>query len=184
VGLLLGLLWAGAAAAQEPRTSRRSVSLDGTFRVQLVEDAPGDCRLRVEGEGGGLRWVVRRCVGAVDDAYWVSRDGDRVWVVHTLPQQGAGRAGRQKVGRRWVAVPGYRDVVVARKLDRKGRVLEVRRLSDVVSPAGYGKVRETRRSFQWLAGVGGVPGRAPRMNAAGQVELETVQGKTVVLPLE
>jgi hypothetical protein len=182
-GLLgAGLLVSGPALA-EPRTSRRTVSASGVYRVQLVEDAPGSCRLRVE-DDSGPRWVLPRCVGAVDDTYFVSRDGAHVWVLHTLPEKGGGKGRRLKAGRRWVQVPGYADVVVAEKFDRRGERLDARRLSQLLSPLGYEEVREMARHFSWLEGVNGVPGKGPRLNARGQVELETIEGKTVVLPLK
>ncbi|MCI0672326.1 MAG: hypothetical protein L0Y64_17890 [Myxococcaceae bacterium] len=181
-GMLLAVLVCGVASGQ-PRVSRRSVSHSGLYRVQLVEEAEGRCRLEVESDSG-LRWALPRCVGMVDDAFFVSRDGERVWVVHTLPRKVPGKAKREWVGRRAVKVPAWVDVVVVEKFDRRGTRLDARRLSALMSTAGYEKVRELSHHFHWLAGVGGVPGKAPHLDAAGRVELVTVEGKTVVLPLE
>jgi hypothetical protein len=181
--LALALLGAGSAGA-EGRTSRRSVSVDGGYRIQMTVEAPGKCLLEVSTEGRPV-WTLPRCVGGTEDAYFISRDGQRFWVVHTLPEKGQGKPVWKKKGKqRLLVAPGYAGVQVAEKFNARGERLASRRLSELLGRAGYGKVRELAHHFSWLEGVNGVPGKGPRLNDAGVVELETVEGRTVLLPLD
>lgn len=180
----LALLLASPAWAA-PRESRRTVSANGRYRFQLFEDAPGSCRVVVTSERGEPVWTLPSCVGETSDAFFLSADAQRFWVLKTLPNRADAKdlyvgKGRQ---RRKVA-PGWSRTVVAVLHDRSGKVLEERTLASFLTGEGYRKVRSLAQRFTWLEGVNGVPGKGPRYGADGQVQFETVEGRTQELSLE
>lgn len=179
--LSLGLALSASAA---PRESRRLVSANGVYRFQFVEAEPGKCRVEVVTDRGPA-WTLEQCVGDVHDAFFMASDGQRFWVVKTLPLAVAGKPVYRGQGRaRRLVAPGWSHTVVAVQYDRTGKVLEQRRLRDLLTGGGYSKVRPLASRFTWLQGVNGVPGKGPRLTPEGQVELETVEGRTLVLPLD
>jgi hypothetical protein len=138
----------------------------------LVESGPGDCRLEVLKESAPT-WRIDRCVGTVDDLYFVSNDGTRVWVVKTLPENGSGKSRKY---------PAWTYAEVAALYGRDGRRLKSMQLNDFVqSRGGLEDVRKLAHHFKWLEGALGVPGKGPRLTDAGVVELETVERKTFKL---
>jgi len=180
---ILALLLA-LPAASAPRESKRTVTANGRYRFQLFEDAPGSCRVEVTSDSGPV-WSLPTCVGETTDAFFLSADAQRFWVLKTLPNRAEHKdrhagAGRQ---RRRVA-PGWGQTVVAVLHDRTGRVLEERKLESFLTPEGYRKVRSLAKRFTWIEGVNGVPGKGPRFGAGGQVTFETVEGRTHELSLE
>ena len=180
-GLILALALPASAATRE---SRRSVSVNGAFRVQLFVDAPGACRLEVRTDQA-VQWTVEACVGDTSDAFFVSQDGERVWVLHTLPLKADGKprfAGKGRL-RRQIA-PGWATTRVAVLYDRDGKVLRSHRLSDFLKDGGYRKVRFLSQRFTWLEGVNGVPGKGPRLERDGTLAFETVDGVTHELQLD
>lgn len=180
-GLILVLALPASAA---PRESRRSVSVNGAFRVQLFEQAPGTCRLEVRTDDA-VQWTVEACVGDTSDAYFVSQDGERVWVIHTLPLKADGKARYAGKGRlRRQVAPGWATTRVAVLYDREGKVLKAHRLSDFLKDGGYRKVRFLSQRFTWLEGVNGVPGKGPRLERDGTLAFETVDGVTHELELD
>lgn len=171
---LWGLIVAPAAAlAQEAKASRTQVSANGVYSVRLTQAPDGSCTLEVAKESETL-WALNRCVGTADDLYFVSNSGERVWVLKTLPE----KPGRPKAGK-----PGtpWFQVVVAVLYGRDGKAVQTRRLSEVVAYKNREDVRQLGKHFKWLEGVLDVPGKRPRVNDQGQVELETVGAKTVKL---
>jgi hypothetical protein len=183
--VLLLLLWAlpGLAPAGEGRSSRPRVSANGRYSVRLVQLAPGDCRLEVTSESG-LRWALEQCVGSVDDLYFPSEDGERVWVLVPLPPKGSapaqGAEGRRGTRR---STPGWAQAPVAALWGREGRLQE-RRLHELVDAQDLSEVRHLARHLQWLEGTMGIPGIGPRLTEAGRVEFETVGRKTRSLRFE
>ncbi|MGA9524454.1 MAG: hypothetical protein WBV82_23565 [Myxococcaceae bacterium] len=173
--VLLALALPAGAGAEEPKRSKTTVSAKGDFSVRLVELGPKKCRLEVLKESIPW-WHLERCVGTVDDLYFVSSDGARVWVVKTIPQKASvRRATRMKY-------PAWTYVEVAALYGRDGSKLKSKQLNDFVkSRGGLDDVRQLERHFKWLEGVTGVPGKAPRLNDAGQVQLETVEPKSFKL---
>lgn len=171
--LLLLLLSVGsfaptAAHAADPRTSRTRVSKSGLYAVRLVEAGDKSCNLEVLRDGGP-HWSLRQCVGTVDDAYFVSDDGEKVWVLYTLPFKATKRPRKAK-GAAWTFT------VVAREYDRAGTVVKEKQLRDFVrSKAGLEDVRQLEKRLKWLEGVVGERGNPPRLNEAGQVELNTLE---------
>ena len=167
----LGFLAASPARAEE-RISRAGVSRNGRFAVRLVEEAKDRCRVEVLKEGSTAHWHLPRCVGTVDDLFFVSDDGERFWVLKTFPEK---PTTRDKRGRD----QGWTSAVVAVLYDRRGNVVREVRLNEVVrTQAGLDNVRQFKKRFQWLGGVSGVPGNPPRLNAAGRVEFDTVEPRT------
>ncbi|XXF77632.1 hypothetical protein P2318_31950 [Myxococcaceae bacterium GXIMD 01537] len=172
--LVLALLLALPAPAAE-RASRARVSADGVFSVRLVEEAPGQCRLEVSKESGPV-WSLAQCVGLVDDLYFVSNDGERVWVMRPLAQKAPEpkvRTTRKKKSQ----VPGWARVPVATLYGREGQRLDEKYLTDFVAPRNMGEVRELSGHFKWLEGTLGIPGKGPRLMDAGHIEFESVGGK-------
>jgi hypothetical protein len=175
LAFLLALALPAGAGASEPKRSKTTVSASGDYSVRLVELAPKKCRLEVLKENTPF-WHLERCVGTVDDLYFVSKDGARVWVVETVPQKAPVRRAKRR------KYPAWTYVEVAALYGRDGSKLKSRQLNDFVkSRDGLKDVRQLQRHFKWLEGVAGVPGKAPRLNAAGQVELETVEPKSFKL---
>ena len=174
LALALGVmaLLAASPARAEERISHAGVSRNGRYAVRLVQDGKDRCRVEVLKDGSTPHWQLPRCVGAVDDLFFVSDDGERFWVLKTFPEK---PAPRQKNGRG----AGWTSSVVAALYDRRGNVVREVRLNDVMqSQAGLDNVRQFKKRFQWLGGVSGVPGKPPRMNAAGEVEFDTLEPRT------
>ncbi|MCY1082487.1 hypothetical protein [Archangium lansingense] len=169
--LVLMLLVVALPAVGQERSSRARVSANGTYSVRLVEQA-GKCTLEVSKESGPV-WTLKQCVGGVDDLYFVSNDGERVWVLFPLAPKGT----KKLPGKQYKKVPAWANTVVAEEYDRQGRVQE-RRLMSFVSPREVSEVRELGQHLKWLEGVLGVPGKGPRLTDAGRIEFETVGGKS------
>ncbi len=169
--LVLALLLALPASAEE-RSSRPRVSANGTFTVRLVALSAGRCKLEVSKESGPV-WTLKQCVGGVDDLYFVSNDGERVWVFFPLAPKGT----KKLPGKKYKKVPAWANTVVAEEYDRQGRVQE-RRLLNFVGVREVSEVRELGQHLKWLEGVLGVPGKGPRLTDAGRIEFETVGGKS------
>jgi hypothetical protein len=171
VVILVLLLVALPASAE--RSSRPRVSANGTFSVRLVEHAPGKCTLEVSKESGPV-WTLKQCVGGVDDLYFISNDGERVWVLFPLAPKGTKKLG----GKQYRKVPAWANTVVAVEYDRQaGRVLD-KQLLDFVGQRELSEVRQLAQHLKWLEGLLGVPGKGPRLTDAGRIEFETVGGKS------
>lgn len=172
--LTVVLLVVALPALGEERSSRARVSANGLFSVRLVVSKPGSCALEVSKESGPV-WKLSSCVGAVDDLYYVSDDGERVWMLKTLvekaPESAASKARKKK------GPPAWANVVVAVEYGRKGAVKEVR-LPELMGVKEMGELRELKGHFKWLEGTLSVPGKSPRLTDAGIVEFESVGGKT------
>ncbi len=169
--LVLMLLLVALPALGQERSSRARVSANGTYTVRLVEQT-GKCTLEVSKESGPV-WTLKQCVGGVDDLYFVSNDGERVWVFFPLAPKGT----KKLPGKKYKKVPAWANTVVAEEYDRQGRVQE-RRLLSFVGLREVSEVRELGQHLKWLEGVLGVPGKGPRLTDAGRIEFETVGGKT------
>jgi hypothetical protein len=170
--LLLAWLLA-LPALGEGRSSRERVSANGIYSVRLVETAPRQCRLEVSKESGPV-WSLQECVGTVDDLYFVSNDGQRVWVLKPLVEKGRTRPSGKKNRK----VPAWANTVVAELYEHPTGKVKERRLMEFVSGQTLMEVRQLTGHLKWLEGVLGVPGAGPRLTDAGRVEFETVGGKT------
>ncbi|AKJ08057.1 hypothetical protein ATI61_107494 [Archangium gephyra] len=170
--LLLMLSLVALPALGQERSSRARVSANGAFTVRLVQKAPGKCTLEVARESGPV-WTLKQCVGGVDDLYFVSNDGERVWVLFPLAPKGTVKLS----GKQYKKVPAWANTVVAEQYGRGGRLQE-RRLLSFVSPREVSEVRELGQHLKWLEGVLGVPGKGPRLTDAGRIEFETVGNKS------
>jgi hypothetical protein len=164
-GLLLLALIASPAWAQGSQ-SRPRVSANGIYTVKFAEQGPGRCLLTVSRENGPT-WSIARCVGSAQDLFFVSNDGQQVWVLRTVPRVPRGHRFHQRPER-------WGKVVVAVRYDRTGKVRETRTLGAFVKRHQREKLVDLGLRFGWLAGVSGAPGAAPRMKDGGVVELDTV----------
>lgn len=177
--LALALLFLALPALAEERKGRARVSANGLYSVHMVEAAPGQCRLEVTQESGPA-WSLPRCVGTVDDLYFVSNDGQSVWVVWPLVEKGKApppvKGAKKK--RKPKGPPAWANVVVAAKFDSKGERLAEKRLTELLTPRQLSEVRQLTHHFKWLEGTLGIPGKGPRLTDAGVVEFEPVGGKT------
>ncbi|QRK10206.1 hypothetical protein JQX13_08955 [Archangium violaceum] len=171
--LIVMLLLVSLPASAAERASRTRVSANGTFSVRLVEKAPGQCTLEVSKESGPL-WTLKECVGGVDDLYFVSNDGARVWVLFPLAPKGT----KKLPGKRYRKVPAWANTVVAVEYDRQGGRVQERSLLSFVAQRELPEVRQLGQHLKWLEGLLGVPGKGPRLTDAGHIEFETVGGKS------
>ncbi|WNG40790.1 hypothetical protein F0U61_49180 [Archangium violaceum] len=171
--LIVMLLLVSLPALAAERASRTRVSANGTFSVRLVEKAPGQCTLEVSKESGPV-WKLKECVGGVDDLYFVSNDGERVWVLYPLAPKGT----KKLPGKKFRKVPAWANTVVAVQYDRQGGRVQERSLLDFVGQRELPEVRQLGQHLKWLEGLLGVPGKGPRLTDAGHIEFETVGSKS------
>lgn len=180
---LLLLVLAVPAAAEEPAHSRGRASSNAEFGIVMRVESPGKCRVEVTRDTD-VAWTLPRCVGSVDDLYFVGDSGELFWVLTSLPKSRPRPAStapaetKKHSPKKAPPFDPYGPVVVARLYDRLGNVVRERPLSELLPPSAYRKLRKLDRRFVWLEGVLGVPGREPRTNERNQVEFETVEPKT------
>ncbi|WP_163991937.1 hypothetical protein [Pyxidicoccus caerfyrddinensis] len=179
--LVLALLFLALPALAEERKGRTRVSANGLFSVFLVEVAPGQCRLEVTKESGPV-WQLPQCLGTVDDFFFVSNDGERVWVLWPLVEKGKPPPPPPKVKgkkqKRPKGPPAWANVAVAAQYDSKGNRLQEKRLTELLNTRQLSEVRQLTHHFKWLEGTLGIPGTGPRLTDAGVVEFEPVGGTT------
>ena len=117
-------------------------------------------------------WQLDKCVGTAEDLFYVSKDGEKFWVLITLPEKPArpapSKKGRAPKGSPWFSVP------VAVEYDKTGAVLASKKLSEFVPPSEREGMRQLEKRFKWLAGTVGESGKGPRISDKDQVELETL----------
>lgn len=170
---IAALAWAALALA-EPKASKPQVSANSAYTATFQVEDDGTCRLAVTAKDAAApAWTLDRCVGSPEDLFFVSNSGDRVWVLHVLPEKPA-----KPKGGGWPKAPWY-SVVVAELFDRDGKLLDARKLSSLAGTRQREKCQQLERHFKWLEGVLGVAGRAPRVTDKNEVEFETV-GTTVM----
>lgn len=170
--LLVLPLWALGA----PRESSAHASSNGVWSIQFLESAPEQCRVEATRDADPA-WTLERCVGTVDDLFFISNDGERFWVLHVLPRTPP--AIKPKSTHAKPPPPGepFVNAPVATLFDRQGKVLSERTLRDFMSRR-FDKLRDLDSHFCWLEGELGVPGRRPRTTDSNQVEFETVEPRT------
>lgn len=173
-----------------PAQSRGRASSNAEYGIVLRVEAPGRCRVEVTRDAD-VAWTLPRCVGTVDDLYFVSNSGERFWVLASLPRSlplpaGAAPVGeaQKRAARKKAPFDAFGPVTVAVLYDRLGNVLAERRLSELLPSSAHRKLRVLDRRFVWLEGVLGVPGREPRANERNQVEFETVEPRAVRLDFQ
>ncbi len=174
--LLLAVLIALPGSAAE-RKSRSRASANGLYTVHLVEEAPGKCRVEMLKESGPA-WRFSGCIGTVDDLYFASNDGERLWLVRPLVEKGT-QGTVEKRGNKKVKVPAWANAVVAELYGRDGQKLQEKRLQDfLLGSRELGEVRQMKGHFKWLEGTLGIPGKGPRLTDDAKVEFEAVGRKT------
>lgn len=164
---LLALLASGLARGEEPKSTPTRTSADASRAIRLLRLPDGRCRVEALDAQQKVRWVLRRCVAALEDLLFISNRGNRFWVLRPLPSTPPGAS--------------WESAVVARLFDSKGRLLGSRRVRDLVPKQHREEVRHLGKHFKWLEGVLGVPGKGPRVNEKNQLEFETVGTNTVRL---
>ncbi len=178
--LALTLLLLALPALAEERKGKTRVSANGLYGVHLVEVAPGQCRLEVTKESGPA-WSLAQCVGTVDDFFFVSNDGEKVWVLWPLVGKGKPPPPAPKTKKKTKqpkGPPAWANVVVAAQVDSKGNRLQEKRLTELLSTRQLTEVRQLTHHIKWLEGTLGIPGKGPRLTDAGVVEFEPVGGST------
>ena len=166
----LALLLAATAWGEEPKSSRTRVSGNGSYGIRMVETGKDQCHVEVLKESEPL-WQIDRCIGSIDDFYFVSNDGTRFWLLRATPEKPGAPKGKKR------GLPWY-QVEVATLYDGQGNAIQSRRLMDLVPGKDRDKVRQLGKHFVWLEGVGEIPGKGPRINDAGQVEFEVAGSHT------
>lgn len=177
--LALVVMFLASPALAEERRGRARVSANGLYSVRMVEAAQGQCRLEVTQESGPV-WTLQACLGTVDDLYFVSNDGERVWVVWPLVEKGKAVAEprSKKKSKKPKGPPAWARVVVAAQYGRDGQRLQEKRLTEWLNTRQLSEVRQLTHHLKWLEGTLGIPGKGPRLTDAGVVELEPVGGTT------
>lgn len=128
----------------------------------MVQTAKDQCRLEIVRDQV-VDAHVDKCLGDVDDLYFVSNDGARVWLLRTVPELPHGRHASLKT------------TIVAQLFSREGSLLKSKRLGELIHRRGQlEEVRKLGKHFKWLGGVASVPGNTPHVTNDGQVELEVV----------
>jgi hypothetical protein len=170
--LLLFPVWAQASA----RESSAHASSSGVWSIQFVETSPEHCRVEATRDADPA-WTLERCVGTVEDLFFISNDGERFWVLRVLPRTPP--APKQKGTKAKPPPPGepFVSAQVAALFDKQGNVLAERTLKDFLKRR-FDKLRDLDSHFCWLEGELGVPGRRPRITDTNQVEFETVEPRT------
>ena len=170
--LLLALAVALPSGAA-PQQTRPRISANGKFTVRFSEDG-SRCKLEVlvNSDASELapKWSLPKCVATADDLFYVSEDGERVWVVYPLVKKPAKKG-----------YAALRKVAVATLVNRSGQTLKVARLGDFWGKRKQIEVRELGQHFKWVEGTVGLTGKPPRVTAGNRLELETLEPKTVAL---
>ncbi|HZJ53134.1 MAG TPA: hypothetical protein VFD38_03265, partial [Myxococcaceae bacterium] len=83
--LLVQTLPARLAAAQETGQSRARASSNAEYGIVMRVEGEGKCRIEVTRDTD-VAWTLPRCLGTVDDLYFVSNSGERFWVLSALPK--------------------------------------------------------------------------------------------------
>lgn len=175
---LAGVLTPAPASAQERATKTWS-SANGLYSIRFVIEGDEKCRVEVL-KGAEKAWALPRCVGTIDDFYFVDDGGQRFWVIRTLPQTPPEQAPSKKFPRKVAKSPHFR-AVVAQLYAADGKVLKSHRLEQFLASHRVGLLRQLGNHFKWVEGVAGVPGKAPRVTDRNVVEFETVAQKTHTL---
>lgn len=136
-------------------------SADGRVTVRQSRAADA-CAVEAE-EGGKVRWRVAACVATRTDLVFVSPDGERLLVLHPLPEHGGNDWSELTVAALWVRGARERTVLGAELV-------------------AHERITEMSRDFSWVRGVGSSGGAPPRYAGSGSaVALETVDGAALEL---
>jgi len=188
--LIVQAVVAARVNAEEAGQSRSRASSNAEYGIVMRVEGPGKCRIEVSRDTD-VAWTLPRCVGTVDDLYFISNSGERFWVLAALPKSLPPPPGSTPVGetqkraaQKKPPFDGHGPVVVATQYDRVGNVVGQRKLGELLSKSAYTKLRKLDRRFVWLEGVLGIPGKEPRVNDRNQVEFETVEPKSLRLDFQ
>ena len=188
--LIFQAVVAARVNAEEAGQSRSRASSNAEYGIVMRVEGPGKCRIEVSRDTD-VAWTLPRCVGTVDDLYFISNSGERFWVLAALPKSLPPPPGSTPVGeaqkraaQKKPPFDGHGPVVVATQYDRVGNVVGQRKLGELLSKSAYTKLRKLDRRFVWLEGVLGIPGKEPRVNDRNQVEFETVEPKSLRLDFQ
>ena len=174
-------MFAAAAAlpllllAAEPKSSATKSSANGLYAVHFEQVDEKTCRV-VATKDRDQAWRLDRCVASVDDLLFINNDGTRFWVVKVLPELPdppaiRGTQPKEKTD------PMF-EATVAVEYDKDGRVLQSKKLKELMDYKRRGLLRKLEKHFKWVQGVLDVPGKSPRVSDAELLELEPVSGKT------
>jgi hypothetical protein len=174
--LLAALLVLPVWAQASPRESSAHASSNGVWSIQLVESAPEQCRVEATRDADPA-WTLERCVGTVQDLFFISNDGERFWVLRVLPRTPPGSKPKGSKAKQPPPGEPFVSAQVATLFDKQGNLLAERTLKDFLKRR-FDKLRDLDSHFCWLEGELGVPGRRPRITDSNQVEFETVEPRT------
>jgi hypothetical protein len=170
--IALALLVLGAA----PRSTPTKSSANGLYAIHFEQVDDKTCRV-VAMKDRELAWKLDRCLATVDDLLFVNNEGTRFWVVRVLPELPEGQSVRGAPPRSTKTDPIY-ETVIAEEYDKDGRVVQSKKLKDVLEYKQRGLIRKLEKHFKWVQGVLDVPGKSPRVTDAELLEFEPVSGKT------
>src|SRR5262249_54775977 len=85
--LLLVIQAAGGAPAVpvEASQSRARASSNAEYGIVMRVEGEGKCRIEATRDTD-VAWTLPRCLGTVDDLYFISNSGERFWVLAALPK--------------------------------------------------------------------------------------------------
>ena len=180
--LLVQTPLAARAAGEQTGQSRGRASSNAEYGIVMRVEGEGKCRIEVTRDTD-VAWTLPRCLGTVDDLYFVSNSGERFWILSVVPKSlpppnSAPVESKKNSSKKKPPFDPYGPVAVARLYDRLGNEIAQRRVQEFLGRTAQHKLRKLDRRFIWLEGVLGVPGKEPRVNDRNQVEFETVEPRT------
>ena len=126
--LIVQAVVAARATAEETGQSRGSASSNAEYGIVMRVEGERKCRVEVTRDTD-VAWTLPRCLGSVDDLYFVSNSGERFWVLAALPKSvppgwraPVGEA-QKKAATKKPPFDVYGPVVVAVLYDRLGTVI-------------------------------------------------------------
>ena len=81
--LVLQAVVAAPAFAVEASQSRARASSNAEYGIVMRVEGEGKCRIEATRDTD-VAWTIPRCLGTVDDLYFISNSGERFWVLAAL----------------------------------------------------------------------------------------------------
>ena len=182
--LIVQAVVAARATAEETGQSRGRASSNAEYGIVMRVEGERKCRVEVTRDTD-VAWTLPRCLGSVDDLYFVSNSGERFWVLAALPKSvprpprlGSCGRGPEEGGDEETALRRLRSGGGGGALRPSGH--RHRGAEDRRAPP-EGRLREAEEAGPALRLARGSARRAGQgapVNNRNQVEFETVEPRT------